>query len=482
LDNNFKKEGGYSEYISQSVAEFPGDEVGKFGMETIKGRISGAKASYEEVLRIISFDILPAVVTLITSAAMLYEKSPMLAGGTVAGTGLMMAVDGYVRKKGKFWEKERAAEGESEKILKKMEELLNAHMEIVLSGEKEQFSQKMDEMLSKERVAISDKKFLGLINEKINHSFNAVNFVIAGLVTFLSGGGPDKFVSALVYSGNIRDGMANLLGAQCKLLSAYRDIMQMDLMFNGYAQEEKELEKNRVGMSEVESNDIVLREVGIEFERKKILEGMNLEIPGGSLVSLAGVSGSGKTTLMKVLVGYYKPTSGNVEIGGMEMGNIKRSGEDSIYSKIAYLSQFPYIFEDTIKKNLTFGISGEVTDEEIREILKEVDLNERFQNLNEKLKCGRGDMGTTSGGETSRIGLARAILKMRKNQSRIVFLDEPTASVDEEVAVRIAEIVNMEKRKNPNITFISISHDKNFNDKLESTMKIKIKKGSVVSN
>jgi ABC-type multidrug transport system fused ATPase/permease subunit len=482
LDNNFKKEEGYSDYISESASEFPGDEVGKFGMEAIKRRIANAKNSYEEVLRMVSFDILPAAVTLMTSAVMLYEKSPILAGGTAAGTGLMMVVDNYVTKKGKFWEKERKAEKEAEKMNQKMEELLNAHMEVVLSGEKERFSQEMDEMLSKERVAMSDRTFLGVIREKINHSFGVINFVIASLVTYLSGGASDKFVAALVYSGNFQEGISTLLRSKRRLLSAYRDIMQMDLMFNGYAEEEREKEKDRTGMSEIKSNDISLRGVGVEFDEKKILENIDLEIPGGSLVSLQGISGAGKTTLMKVLAGYYKPTSGSVEIGGVEMGQVKKSGGDSIFSKIAYLSQFPYILEDTVSKNLTFGISGEVTDEEIKEVLKEVGLDERFRNLNEKLKGGRGDMGTTSGGETSRIGLARAILKMRKNHSRIVFLDEPTASVDEETSIKIADIINMEKKKNPEVTFISISHDKNFNDNLESSMSIKMEKGNVESS
>lgn len=479
LDGNFQKEEGFSDYISESTSEFPGEEVGKFGMEAIKRRIANAKNSYEEILRMISFDITPALVTLTTSAVMLYDKSPVLAGGTAAGTGLMMVIDNYVRKKGGFWEKERRAEKEAEKMLQKMEELLNAHMEVVLSGEKEKFSQEMDDMLSKERVAMSDKTFLSVIREKISHSFGAINFVIASIVTYLSGGASDKFIAAIIYSGNFREGISTILRSKQKLLSAYRDMMQMDLMFNGYADEEKENEKERVGMSEIEGSDIVLSGMSIEFSNKKILNDINLKVPSGSLVSLRGLSGAGKTTLMKVLAGYYKPTSGSVEIGGVDMGRVKKSGEDSLYSKIAYLSQFPYILEDTIKKNLTFGISGEVNDEEIRVVLREVGLDERFENLNEKLKGGRGDAGTTSGGETSRIGLARAILKMRKNQSRMVFLDEPTASVDEETAIKIAEIINMEKRKNPEVTFISISHDRNFNDNLESSMNIKMSKGGI---
>lgn len=481
LDKNFNKEEGYGSYIAENVSEFPGDEIGKFGMERIKRRITNAKSSYEEILRTISFDVLPATVTLATSAVMLYEKSPVLAGGTVAGTGLMMIIDKYVHKKGKFWEKQRKAENEAEKMVQKMEELLSAHMEIILSGEKEKFATEIEAMLSRERIAMSDKTFLEVIQDKVSQFTGMLNLILAGVATYFAGGTSDKFIASLLYSGNFNEGISRILSSKRKLLNAFRDIIQIETMFNGYAEEEKENEKDRIGMSELKNNDIRLQNVGIEFDKKKILDNINLEIPGGSLVSLEGLSGAGKTTLLKVLAGYYKPTQGTVEIGETEMGKVKKSGDDSIYSKIAYLSQFPYILEDSLKKNLTFGISGDVSDGEIREILKEVGLSERFPNLNEKLNGGRGDIGTTSGGETSRIGLARAILKMRKNDSRVVFLDEPTASVDEKTAIKIAEIINMEKQKNPDVTFMSISHDRNFNEKLKTTMPVKMKNGRIES-
>lgn len=481
FDKNFNKEEGYGSYIAENVSEFPGDEVGKFGVERIKRRITNAKKSYEEILRTISFDVLPATVTLATSAVMLYEKSPVLAGGTVAGTGVMMIIDKYVQKKGKFWEKQRKAEDNAEKMIQKIEELLNAHMEIILSGEKEKFATEIEEVLSRERVAMSDRTFLEVIQDKVSQFSGMLNLMLAGVATYLSGGTSDKFIASLLYSGNFDDGISKILSSKRKLLNAFRDIVQMETMFNGYAEEEKEKEKNRIGMSELKNSDLRLKNVGIEFNNKKILDNISMEIPGGSLVSLEGLSGAGKTTLLKVLAGYYKPTEGTVEIGGTEMGKVKKSGDDSIYSKIAYLSQFPYILEDSLKNNLTFGISGDVSDNEVREVLKEVGLNERFPNLNEKLNGGRGDVGTTSGGETSRVGLARAILKMRKNDSRVVFLDEPTASVDEKTAMKIAEIINMEKQKNPDVTFISISHDRNFNEKLEITLLVKMKNGRIAS-
>ena len=480
LDENFSKEGGFGEYIVGNVSEFPGDEVGKFGMERIKQRVAWAKSGYEQVLRDISFDIVPAVVTLLTSSYMLYERSPVLAGGTAAGAGMMMIVDRYVGRKGKFLEKERKARESAEEIERNLNELLGAHMEVILSGEKERFMEDMEVLLSRERVALSDRTYMRVVRNKANESMRLMNYLFSGVAAYFSGGAmASNFVASLLSSGNLTSSLSNILAAKHSLLQSFRDIVQMEIMFNGYAEEEKEKEEGRIGMSELSGRDIRLRGVGVGLGGRRVLDDIDLDIPAGSMVSLEGASGAGKTTLMKVLSGYYKPTEGSVEVGGTDVDKIKKSGSDSIYGKIAYLSQFPYILEDTVRNNVAFGIAGEVADDEIRDVLSEVGLNARFSNLNERLKGGRGDSGTSSGGETSRIGLARTILKLRKNGSHIVFLDEPTASVDDETAEEIARIINEEKRKNPEATFISISHDRYFRGMLESDMVVKMKDGTI---
>jgi len=200
----------------------------------------------------------------------LYEKSPVLAGGTAVGTGLMMVIDKYVHKKGKFWEKQRKAQDEKEKVVQKMEEILNAHMEIILSGEKEKFSTEIEEMLSEERVAMSDRTFLKVIQDKIHRSTRVLNFILAGVASYFAGGTPDKFIASLLYSDNFSSGVSSILSAKRRLLASFRDILQMETMFNGYAEEEKEKEKNRIGMSEIENNDLHLENVAVEMGNKEI--------------------------------------------------------------------------------------------------------------------------------------------------------------------------------------------------------------------
>ncbi len=352
-------------------------------------------------------------------------------------------------------------------------------MEVILSGEKDRFMDEMDAMLSKERVAMSDRRFLNVIRNKVMQSYGVLNFLAASVATAVAGGASDQFIAALVYSGNFNRGVSDILESSHNLLQSARDIVELEMLFNGYAKEEKERELQRKGVNELNNYDISLENVGVSFRDKDILKNINLHIKAGEMVELKGLSGAGKTTLMKIIAGYYKPTDGNVTMGDIDLDNIKKSGPDSIYSKIAYLSQFPYILEDTVRNNLTFGISKEVSDKEIRAILKEVGLSTRLRDLNEKLLGGRGDSASLSGGESSRLGLARTILKMRTDDPKIVFFDEPTASVDEAMAQNVAQIINDEKQKNKDTTFIVISHDTNFTNSIKKDMAIEIGEGSI---
>ena len=480
INSNYQKEGGVGEFTAKNLTEMPPNETNKFGQETVKNRTRQGLGSYEGVLNTFSFDVLPAVTTLTTSAVMLYEKSPILAGGTILASGITIALDKYLQKYGKFWEKQRGAERTQEQMSKKISQQLGAHMEIILAGEKEKFFDEIKGFIEKNKMAQSEKSFFRTLENGFYRFNSAINMTLLGVASLLAGGSADKTIAAIMYSNNFNQGIQDLLSTKRNLLKSLRDVMQMELMFNGYAQEEEEKEKDRINISQIKSNDIVLKNVNVEMDNKKILDNIDLNIPSGSMAYLSGASGAGKTTLMKVISGYYHPTSGEVELGGVSVENIKKTGDESIYNRIAYLSQFPYLFEGSLKENLKFGLKNELKDSQIEEILKEVGLNERFSNLDEKLLGGSGNSVNTSGGETSRIGLARVLLKIRNSDSKIVFLDEPTASVDKKTKKDIAEIINNEKSKRPETTFIVISHDESFVKMLNCDIEVKMEKGKTM--
>lgn len=483
INKNYKKEGGISEFTAKNLTEMPPDETKKFGLDTIKKRSERGRSSYENVLNTIGFDVLPTVTTLATSAVVLYEKSPILAGTTVLASGITIILNKYIEKVGKFWGRQRDSERASEEMIKKMNEQLNAHMEIILAGEKEKFFEEIKEFMEKEKIAQGNSRYFEFLQDYLNGITSVINLTLGALAGALSGGSPDKVLAAILYSGNIDRGLQRLMSSKRNLFRSLRNIMQMELMFNGYAEEEEGKEKGRIGIDQIKNGDIDLKNVNVELDSKKILDDISLNIPSGSMAYLEGASGAGKTTLMKIISGYYRPTSGEVKFGEVPVENIKKTGEESIYNKIAYLSQFPYLFDNTLKNNLKFGLNKNVkiTDDKIVEVLKDVGLYDRFgKNLDEKIFGGHGDLGKTSGGETSRIGLARVLLKIRNSDSKLVFLDEPTASVDKTTKEEIAKIINNEKIKRPETTFIVISHDTQFVEMLNCNIKVKMEKGKVI--
>lgn len=479
FNTHFAKEGGAAEMVATNVAEFPAEQIQTFGVETVKQRVAAGRATYEEVYRLISFDVFPATITLVTSAYMLYDKHPMLAAGTAVSTTLMMGMDNYLSKRFAWWGKQRKAEREAERMARQMEEQLNAHMEVILSGMKDDMIERLEDLLSRERVATSEKQIVDMLRMKYAESFRVVNMVTASAIAALTGGSFDKFIAALVYSGNFQQNIGIMLSARRNLQSAFRDMSQMELMFNGYAAEEQEREKTRVGMETVPRGALTLRDIVVRAGRKEILSIPSLDIPEGSMAHLEGASGAGKTTLMKVLSGYYRPTAGEVRMSGVDLEDIKKSGEDSLYASICYLPQFPTILEDNVRNNIRFGLREAVPDVEIRKVLTAVGLQERFTSLEEPLKGGHGDAGTASGGETARLGLARVLLKIRNSDARVVFLDEPTASVDRKTMEDIAKVIKQEKAMRPGVTFIVISHQKEFIDLLGCDMDVRMEKGKV---
>lgn len=153
-----------------------------------------------------------------------------------------------------------------------------------------------------------------------------------------------------------------------------------------------------------------------------VLESFNCTIEQGQKMAVLGKSGSGKTTFASLMRGMLDPQYGSILIGGQQM--VARKYDVS--GTIGYLSQNPYIFNKTLRDNLTLA-RPDATDEELLSILGEVGLKECFDALPDGLDTVIGETGTGfSGGEAHRIALARTLIA----HSKILIVDEPFAALD----------------------------------------------------
>lgn len=193
---------------------------------------------------------------------------------------------------------------------------------------------------------------------------------------------------------------------------------------------------------------IKLEEMTFGYQGEPLFEGFDLEIPAGSHVAITGPSGSGKTTLMRLMARQLKAESGEVLLGGR---SLEEWPESVLRRTVTVVEQHPHIFNATLRGNLALA-REDASDEELIEALRSSGLAGWYAGLSDGLNTYLGEFGApVSGGERRRLALARAFLR----DAPVVFLDEPTAHLDEETekAVQKALDALVENR-----TALTITH------------------------
>lgn len=187
-------------------------------------------------------------------------------------------------------------------------------------------------------------------------------------------------------------------------------------------------------------------EFGYQDDDRIVLSDVNLEIKKNGKYLIVGPSGGGKSTLLKLFRKYFNPTKGTVFIDGKDLRDIKK---DDYFKLVANVEQQVFIFEDTVRNNIT--LYKEYTDKEIEDAIHAAGLDDFVGKLPNGLDTIIYDNGKNiSGGERSRIVIARALL----NKASILFMDEAFASLDMERAREIEKtILNLK-----DITVINVSH------------------------
>ena len=162
---------------------------------------------------------------------------------------------------------------------------------------------------------------------------------------------------------------------------------------------------------------------------EKIFNHLSLKIQKGEKIAIVGMSGSGKSTLLNLLLRFYDVTSGHISIDNQD---IQAISAESLYNLMTIVQQDVYIFDDTLRANITLNQS--FTDEEIKQAVNQSGLESYVLENESGLQALCGENGSNlSGGQKQRLSIARALIR----KTPILLLDEATSSLDNQVTTEI---------------------------------------------
>ena len=202
------------------------------------------------------------------------------------------------------------------------------------------------------------------------------------------------------------------------------------------------------GSETVDSTEITVKDVTFSYDGKRdVLKHASMNFGSTGMHAIVGESGSGKSTVVNLLLGAYHPQQGSILVGNKLLETLSR---DAYYSHISVVSYNTYIFNETIRQNFTLA-NANVTDEEIYNALKKVNLYDFIIDNGGLDKVITEDAANISGGQKQRLALA---INLVANKDIYIF-DEATSNIDiESEAIIMNNIKELSKEK----SVIVISH------------------------
>ncbi|MBR4344388.1 MAG: ABC transporter ATP-binding protein [Lachnospiraceae bacterium] len=212
-----------------------------------------------------------------------------------------------------------------------------------------------------------------------------------------------------------------------ELASAFASEKKLQKIFNEKA---KVTDPTEDTAPDTVRGDIAFKKVSLNLDNKEILKDISFTLPAGKTLGIMGDTGSGKTTLINMLMRFYDPDSGEVQIDGIDIRKIPLA---KVRGNISTVMQDVFLFSDTIEENVKMG-ERSISEERIDTALRLSCADEFVNKLDDKTDTVIGERGVgLSGGQKQRISMARAIAKKRP----ILILDDSTSALDMETEKQV---------------------------------------------
>jgi subfamily B ATP-binding cassette protein MsbA len=299
------------------------------------------------------------------------------------------------------------------------------------------------------------KRFMRAITKKAM-SENTSQILVGILVAVLLVGGFDMLKSGAMTPGQMATlGMAVAIisGAVREIAKSYNRLLEAsagaERVFELLDQPRETEHETGVALP-AEGQGVEYRNVSFAYGATPVLRNISFQARPGEIVAIVGKTGSGKTTLLDLLCRFYDPVEGSIVVNGVDLKGVKRS---SLLSRIAVVTQDPFLFNTTIGENIRYA-KRDATDDQVVAAAKAAHIHDFIETMPLKYATPAGERGAKlSGGQRQRVTIARAILR----DPSILILDEATSSLDAESEKAVQAALNTLIHSSKRITFV-IAH------------------------
>ena len=283
-------------------------------------------------------------------------------------------------------------------------------------------------------------------------SFEMLMVFTFSVIVFVMIGIKKDMADIIQYLGIFAVASFRIVPAASRILTAYQNIKyiqpsteilikEFNSKNNSYVKKNYHSKNSNVSLKF--QKEINLTNLSFSYPTRKefSLSQLSMTIKKGDFIGIIGETGSGKSTLINLIIGLLKPLEGKVEVDELNIN----SNLSAWYKKIGYVPQSVYLVDDTIRKNIAFGLrEDDIDDNLIKQAVEKASLNKFLNELSSGLETVVGEKGIRlSGGQQQRIGIARALYR----NPEILILDEATSSLDQLTEKKIMESVQFLKRQ-----------------------------------
>lgn len=425
-------------------------------LRSIEGDVIAVFGIYE-----FFFKILACLLNILLIGIFLIYTDYIMAIGVLFSSFISFAIIMYVFKR--LLNGVGKAQREASMLTKKYAyQAVNGIKEIHVMKKNEFFIQKYDAAYFQQSKMEKKYSFLNECPEKIIEMSCITGILVIVCIRLAIGVDINKFVSQLsifaVAAFRILPSVSRLIGyvnglvySRPALEDAYYQLLEVEKyeeQISGYIRDnrQEETEKGFTFQDKIEIKGIVWKYPNSE---ECVLDSLDLIIHKGESIGFIGASGAGKTTLSDIILGLFKPLSGNIFADGVDIYTIPKAWAKTI----GYVPQAVYLTDDTIRNNIAFGEEEQnIEDDRVWNALEQAQFKGYVEKMPLRLDTIVGERGIRlSGGQKQRIAIARALYY----NPDIIVLDEATSALDNETEKAVMEAIDaLQKQK----TLIIVAH------------------------